>query len=105
MEVQEQELVMSILRRLERALVRERAYITVYSHVDDLLERWHAAIDRDRPLPNIHQFAIDMTRDGLYLPTFAGLHNYLDACRRDRKIPDRNTLVWVLLPWDRGSSD
>ena len=105
MEVQEQELVMSILRRLERALVRERAYITVYSHVDDLLARWYAAVERDRPLPNTHQFAIDMIKDGLYLPTLAGLHNYLDACKRDGKIPNRSTLVWVLLPWDRGFTD
>ena len=97
--------MMSILRRLERALVRERAYIGVHSHVHDLLERWYAAVDRDQPLPYIDRFAIDMTKDGLYLPTFAGLHNYLDACQHDGKIPDRSTLVRVLLPWDRGFTD
>jgi hypothetical protein len=103
-ELQEQALVISTLRRLERALVRERAYIVVHSHVDDLVARWYAAVDRDRPLPDIDRFVIDMSKDGLYLPTFAGLHNYLDACRRDRRLPDRNTLVWVLLPWERWSS-
>jgi hypothetical protein len=79
--------MMGILRRLERALVQEHAYVTVYSHVDDLLERCHAAVDRDRPLPNIHRFAIDMTKDGLYLPTFGGLHNYLDTCLRTERYP------------------
>ena len=95
---------MSTLRRLERALVRERAYIGVYSHVDDLLARWYAAVDRDHPLPDIDRFVLDMIKDGLYLPTFAGLDSYLEACRRDRTVPDRNTLVWVLLPWERWSS-
>ena len=76
---------MSKLRRLVRALVRERARIGVYSHVDDPLARWYAAVDREQPLPDVDRFLRDM------LPTFAALHNYLDACRRDRKVPDRGT--------------
>ena len=92
---------MSTLRRLERALVRERARIGVYAHVDDLIARWLAAVDRDEPPPDADRFIHEMLNDGLYLPTFANLETYLGACRRDGKIPDRGALVWLLLPWDR----
>jgi hypothetical protein len=94
---------MSTLRRLERALVRERARIGVYTHVDDLIARWLAAVDRDQPLPDVDRFIRGMLHDGLYLPTFSNLQNYLAACRREAKIPDHATLVWLLLPWDRRS--
>lgn len=94
---------MSILRRLERTLVRERTRIGVYHHVDDLIARWLAAVDRDQPPPDPDWFIHSMLDDGLYLPTFANLETYIGACRRDGKIPDRGTLVWLLLPWDRWS--
>jgi hypothetical protein len=93
--------VKSTLRKLERALVRERTQIGVYNHVEDLITRWLTAIDRDKTPPSADEFIHEMLNDGLYLPTFAGLHNYLEACNRDHKIPDHSTLMWLLLPWDR----
>jgi len=100
-DLQEHQLVMSTLRRLERALVRERTRIGVYHHVDDLIFRWLAAVNRDEPLPDTDRFIHSLLDDGLYLPTLAGLETYLGACRRDFKIPDCGALVWLLLPWDR----
>ena len=101
MDIQEHKLVMSTLRRLERALVRERTRIGVYTHADDLIARWLAAVDRDQPPPDADRFIRELLDDGLYLPTLAGLDTYLGACRRDGKIPDRGALAWLLLPWDR----
>ena len=93
--------MMSTLRRLERALVRERTRIGVYTHVDDLIARWLASVDRHEPPPDTDRFIHGLLDDGLYLPTLAGLDTYLGACQRDAKIPDRGALVWLLLPWDR----
>ena len=113
--------MMSRLRALEHALVRERVELGVQAAVDDLVARWERAGDQrstppvarssdysrvatnaisshrsiGEPIEFIRSLALDL----LPLPTGPRALDYLNGCRRRNTAPNPRTLVAMLLPW------
>ena len=40
---------------------------------------------------------------GFRLPSFMAVHNYLERCRANNSLPDREDLLHSLIPWSPGS--
>ncbi len=91
--------MLGALRRLERALVSERAELAVDAAVDELLMRW----TNDRPEGTSLSEAVEFVRglifEGFLLPTGPIASNYLEKCRREGSTPDPDRLKRILLPW------
>ena len=87
------------LRRLERALVSERAELVVRSIVADLVLRWDIARRNDAATPEATSFIRDLIDDGLLLSSGPKALNYIDLCGRDGSTPDPDRLMRILLPW------
>ncbi len=94
--------MISAVRRLERALVFERAELGVRSLVDDLVLRWAHASGDNVAAPEPCQFIHDLIiKEGLLLPSGPRAIAYLDLCRRDDATPDPDRLFRILLPCHR----
>ena len=116
--------MMSQLRALEHALVRERVELGVQAAVEDLLVRWErardersappvarssdqstptcrgiSAISSDRSIGDPIEFIRGLALDLLPLPTGPRALDYLDGCRLRNTAPNPRTLVAMLLPW------
>ena len=89
------------LRTLERTLVRERTELAVQNHVDKLINDWDLALGGGDNPPDPIEFMRKLTLAGFRLPTRARAHNYLDECRARDLLPDRDKLIYALLPWAR----
>ena len=87
-----------LLRKLERELVVERTLLSVTPAVDDLLSHWEEALYQNRPTPDPLHFTVCLIRPGPHLTTGPLALNYLDMCRRDRRLPSRRRLIEILVP-------
>ena len=89
--------VRDTLRRLERALIWQRAEFGVTALVDDLMQR----LEDRRPAPSALEFCQSLVRAGLYMPAMAGVLFYLETCESLHRRPDRDKLLSLLLsrPW------
>ena len=65
------------------------------------MEEWEWAAHREEPVPDPSIFVQVLFADGIYLPTFPRVINYLEECRRTADIPDPKRLRQMLLPWRR----
>ncbi len=92
-------MMLGALRRLERALVFERAELVVDAAIADLLIRW----TNDRPEGTLVSEPTEFVRrlifEGVLLPTGPIATNYLEKCRREGSTPDPDRLMRILLPW------
>ena len=89
------------LRGLERKLVFQRAEDLVARRVQQLIEDWERATHREEPCPDPRDFVNHLIDDGVYLPTFPRVINYLELCRGSADTPDPRRLRRMLLPWYR----
>lgn len=88
-----------LLRKLERELVVERTVLSVTPAVDDLVSHWEEALYQNRLTPDPLHFVVCLIRPGRCLmATAPRALNYLDMCRRDRRLPSRRRLIEILLP-------
>ena len=62
-------MMLSALRRLERALVFERAELVVDAAVDDLLIRWANARRENASISEADEFVRGLIFEGVLLPT------------------------------------
>ncbi len=88
----------SKLRSLERKLVFQRAETLVMSLTYDFVVEWER-VDQPDPLAMAQDLYKRLEADGIQLPGFIRLHNYLAKCIRNGNAPERRSLVGVLLPW------
>ncbi|MDA1347427.1 MAG: hypothetical protein O3A47_00930 [Chloroflexi bacterium] len=86
------------LRRLERALVRERVDLIVTAVVNDFLDRWSRALADGWPTPPVLDFSLALSRAGVHPFRCPGVTNYLADCAREQTLPDADRLVRILLP-------
>ena len=91
----------SRLRGLERKLVFQRAEDLVAELVQQLAEDWEWATHHEEPRPDPLDFVKHLIDDGVYLPTFPRVINYLEERRRSGDAPDSRRLCQMLLPWSR----
>ena len=89
----------STLRKIERALVFERAEVVVQTTVDELLGLWEQANRRGVQPPDALDFILRIMSSGFYLPSHARAISYLDRCSSQGELPDRRRLMRILLPW------
>ena len=82
------------VRRLERALLLERAEAIVPAIVRQYLEDWDPD-DRELPLA----LAVRLRRAGITLPGYGQARTYLENCQRRNIEPDPKHLLYALLPW------
>ena len=59
-----------------------------------------AQADRQPPLES-HAFIRRVASAGFRLSTFMAVHKYLERCRANNSLPDREHLVRALIPWSR----
>lgn len=91
--------MLGALRRLERALVFERAELEVDAAVDDLVIRWTNARREGTSVSEATDFVRGLILKGVLLPTGPIAANYLEQCRWEGSTPDPDRLTKILLPW------
>ena len=91
--------MLGALRRLERALVFERAELVVDAAVDDLLIRWTNERHEGTSVSEADEFVRGLIFEGVLLPTGPIATNYLKKCKWDGSTPDPDRLMRTLLPW------
>ena len=84
------------VRRLERALLLERAEAIARKVVRQYLEDWDPD-DRGYPL----DLAIRLRQAGVTLPnqSQSQARLYLENCQRSKTVPDPKPILYALLPW------
>ena len=56
--------------------------------------------DRQSP-PDSHAFIRRVASAGFRLSSFMAVHKYLEWCRANNSLPDREDLLHALIPWSR----
>ena len=89
------------VRALQRKLAPELALLRLRRLAEEhCLKSSVAQADRQPP-PESHAFIRRVASDGFRLPTFMAVHKYLERCRANNSLPDRENLVRALIPWAR----
>ncbi len=94
-------MVRARLRALERKLVLERADHRVEFRVGELVREWESAVQEGGPTPEPLDFIGRIIDEGIFLPTFSSVINYLEDCRYGDTVPAEKALFGRLLPWSR----
>ena len=89
------------VRALQRKLARELALLRLRRLAEEhCLQSSVSQADRQPP-PEPHAFILRVASAGFRLPTFMAVHKYLERCRANNSLPDREDLVRALIPWAR----
>lgn len=89
--------MLATIRRLERYLVCQLAQVTLEPLVEDYLERWQAALDSRRMLPDPIEFAQTISDKGVPILAFTPLHAYLTGCADDWRLPDPDRIIATIV--------
>ena len=54
-----------------------------------------------QPPPGSHAFIRRVASAGFRLPSFMAVHKYLERCRANNSLPDREDLLHALIPWSQ----
>ena len=94
---------LSDLRRRVDALLRkyakEVAILRVRRLADEYSRQWTVAVADRQPLPDTHSFILRVAAAGFRLTTFMSVHKYLEECRNEHTVPEKDKMVQALLPW------
>ncbi len=93
----------NLLRKLERELAAERTELAVLPPVNELLSRWEEALCQNRATPDTLSFALRSIKPGFCLTTVPRALNYLDTCRGKTVLPNKETLVDILVHGSLGN--
>ena len=89
------------VRALRRKLARELALLRLRRLAEEhCLQSSVAQADRQAP-PDSYAFILRVAAVGFRLSTFMAAHKYLERCRDNNALPDRENLVRALIPWSR----
>lgn len=69
------------------------------SQVYRLLLEWDVAQCFGKPLPQPFEFVNRIMDAGFFLPTKMKAVHYLSECKAEGKLPERERLLQILLPW------
>ena len=89
------------INALRRKMVHALSIVRVRRIAGDYCHRWFLATSNHELPPDPQPFIRGMGKAGLWFPSFAAAHNFLNDCRRKNIEPDPERLVRVLLPWSR----
>ena len=89
------------VRALRRKLAPELALLRLRRLAEEhCLQSSVAQADRQPP-PESHTFIRRVASAGFRLPSFMEVHKYLERCRANNSLPDREDLLHALIPWSR----
>ncbi len=87
----------SLLRKLERRLVAQRAELAVSPPVRELVSRWSEALSQNRPTPDTLEYMSYLIGQKICRITVPFALHYLDACRGKGVLPDEERLIDLLV--------
>ena len=95
---------LSALRRRVDALLRKYAKEVAVVRLRRLADEYSTPMDRcrSRPAsqpPDTHSFILRVAAAGFRLTTFMSVHKYLEECRNEHTVPEKDKMTQALLPW------
>ena len=94
---------LSGLRRRVDALLRKYAreitVVRVRRLADEYSLQWTVAVADRQPPPDTHSFILRVADAGFRLTTFMSVHKYLEECRSQNAVPEKDKMTQALLPW------
>ena len=94
---------LSALRRrvdaIRRKLAPFLAILRVRRLADEYSLQWTVAVADQQPAPDTHSFILRVAAAGFRLTTFMSVHKYLEECRNEHTVPEKDKMVQALLPW------
>ena len=86
---------------LQRKLAPQLALLRLRRLAEEhCLQSSVAQADRQPP-PEPHAFILRVASAGFRLTTYMAVQKYLERCRANNSLPDREDLVRALIPWAR----
>ena len=89
------------VRALQRKFARELAALRLRRLAEEHCRQSSAARADRQPPPGSHAFIRRVAAAGFRLPSFMAVHKYLERCRANYSLPDREDLLQALIPWSR----
>ena len=94
---------LSDLRRRVDAILRkyakEVAVVRLRRLSQEFSTQWTVAVAEQQPRPDTHSFILRVAAAGFRLTTFMSVHKYLESCRNEHTVPEKDKMVQALLPW------
>ena len=94
---------LSAVRRRVDAIRRKMApylaILRVRRLADEYSRQWTVAVADQQPPPDTHSFILRVAAAGFRLTTFMSVHKYLEECRNEHTVPEKDKMVQALLPW------
>ena len=89
------------VRALQRKFAGEFAALRLRRLAEEhCLQSSEARADRQPP-PGSHAFIRRVASAGFWLHSFMAVHKYLERCRANNSLPDREDLLHAIIPWSR----
>ena len=89
------------VRALQRKLAPQLALLRLRRLAGEHCLQSSAARADRQPPPESHAFIRKVASAGFRLPSFMAVHKYLERCRANNSLPDREDLLRALIPWSR----
>ena len=89
------------VRALQRKFARELAALRLRRLAEEHCRQSSAARAGRQPPPEPHAFIRRLASAGFRLHSFMAVHNYLERCRANNSLPDREDLLHALIPWSQ----
>ena len=89
------------VRALQRKFARELALLRLRRLAEEHCRQSSAARADRQPPPGSHAFIRRVAAAGFRLPSFMAVHKYLERCRANYSLPDREDLLHALIPWSQ----
>ena len=89
------------VRALQRKFARELAALRLRRLAEEHCRQSSEARADCQPPPGSHAFIRRVAAAGFRLPSFMAVHNYLERCRANNSLPDREDLLHALIPWSQ----
>ena len=89
------------VRALQRKFARELAALRLRRLAEEHCRQSSAARADRQPPPGPHAFIRRVASAGFRLHSFMAVHKYLERCRANNSLPDREDLLHALIPWSQ----
>ena len=89
------------VRALQRKFARELAALRLRRLAEEHCLQSSAARADRQPPPESHAFIRRVAAAGFRLTTYMAVQKYLERCRANNSLPDREDLLQALIPWSQ----
>ena len=89
------------VRALQRTLAKELAVVRLRRLSEEFCIESSVDQASGKPPSHPHAFILRVASAGFRLQSFMAAHKYLERCRIENLLPDREGLLHSLIPWAR----